>query len=348
MSPLPTQKTARRLNIADQTIFLYGKPKLGKTSWCAGAEDILFLATEPGLKGLTVYEEPIDSWAKFKEKCREIAAGGHPFKTVAIDTIDNLWKFCVDDVCQRHGVEHQADVGYGKGYDLIGGAFHRVLTKLCQMPYGVIMVSHAEEREIETPTGKIMRTTPTIPARAQKIVLGMADMILFYDIGFKTVDDKRVATHVLRTRTSERYEAGDRTGCLPGTIDLGDDPAQSYARFLAAYVKGGGSAGGGGPLAPTGETSKTFDDEAPAQPEAPPLPTDSQAPPPPEGAPTAVTPAERLGRVRASLASATSTAEYSQVLADAKKTLSKSELESMRGEFSDRKRSLVAPEAVAP
>ena len=106
----------------------------------------------------------------------------------------------------------------------------RVLTKLAFLPYGLYLVSHSQEKEIETKTGKYIRTIPTLPDKARKIVLGMADLILFCDLQVSTDESgKSVLRRVMRTKPNLYYEAGDRTGRLPETIDM------NFQVFLEAF-----------------------------------------------------------------------------------------------------------------
>ena len=217
MSILPTTKTPPKPSLADLTVLVYGQTKIGKSTFCANADRALFLATEPGLNALDVYQVPIQSWVELRNACGEIEKGGHPFRTVIIDTIDNAYKFCTDYMLKEHDVEHESDMGYGKGYALINNEFQRVLTKLAFLPYGLFLVSHAKDIEIDSRTGKYHRIVPTLPDKARKIVLGMVDMVLYCDL--EDADDKSTS-RVIRTKPSKYYEAGDRTGRLPETLDL--------------------------------------------------------------------------------------------------------------------------------
>jgi len=61
-------------------------------------------------------------------------------------------------------------------------------------------------------------------------VLGIADLILFCDL--ETIagpDGQPTMRRVMRTKPSPYWEAGDRTGRLPATIDL------DYDAFVAAF-----------------------------------------------------------------------------------------------------------------
>jgi hypothetical protein len=201
------------------------------STWCSQAEGALFLATEAGLNNLDVYQVPIGTWDDLLAACKEIADGKHPFKTIIIDTVDNAYRMCSEHVCQKFKIEHESDLGYGKGYALINNEFYRVLNKLALLPYGLFLVSHSQEKELETRTGKLTRIVPTLPEKARKIVLGMVDIILFGDLDTSVGEDGKPTTRrVLRTKPSLHYEAGDRTGRLPEVIDL------DFKKFAEAYA----------------------------------------------------------------------------------------------------------------
>jgi len=230
---LPTQKTPPRNGLSDLTVLVYGLPKAGKSTFCSHSDGALFLATEAGLNSLEVFQTPISSWEQFLAACREVSEGKHKFKTIIVDTIDNAYKFCSEYICAKHKIEHESDFGYGKGWALVNNEFYRVLNKLSMLPYGLFMVSHAQDKEMETRTGKYVKTVPTLPDKARKLVLGMSDMILFCDLDSSTDKDGNM-THrrVIRSKPSRYYEAGDRTGYLPEVIDL------DFHKFIVAFESG--------------------------------------------------------------------------------------------------------------
>ena len=230
MPLLPTTKTAPKNSLADLTVMVYGQTKIGKTTLCSQAEGALFLATEPGLNALDVFQVPILTWDDLLIVCAEISEGNHAFKTVIIDTIDNAYKFCTDYILKKFKIEHESDLGYGKGYAIVNNEFQRVITKLAFLPYGLFLISHAKETEMDSRTGKYTRVVPTLPEKARKIVLGMADMVLFCDLEVQTGSDGEPnIRRVIRTKPSLYYEAGDRTGRLPETLDI------YFSSFLEAF-----------------------------------------------------------------------------------------------------------------
>jgi hypothetical protein len=227
---LPTTKTKPKSSLSDLTALVYGPSKIGKSTWCSHADKAIFLATEPGLNALEVFQSPITCWEDLLKACAELAEGKHDFKTVIVDTVDILYRMCSEHICQKFKIEHESDLGYGKGYALINNEFQRVLTKLAFLPMGLIMISHSQEREIETRTGKMTRIVPTLPEKARKLVTGLVDLVLFCDLeSKKDGEDKTTHQRVMRTKPSPNYDAGDRTGRLPEMIPL------DFPTFIKAF-----------------------------------------------------------------------------------------------------------------
>jgi hypothetical protein len=118
---------------------------------------------------------------------------------------------------------------WGKGYSLVNDEFLRALTKLSLLPYGLWMTSHSQEKEIKSRTGSITKVSPTLASSARKIVLGMSDFILYAE-SVQTKDKGEL--RVLHTKPTENYEAGDRTGRLPATMEF------KFATFLDKFNGG--------------------------------------------------------------------------------------------------------------
>lgn len=228
---LPTEKSRKANDLAQQTILVYGAPKLGKSSLASRFPDALFLECEPGLNQLEVFKIPTYSWEDVLAACKLIAAGEHNFKTIVIDTVDNAFKYCSEHVCAKHNIEYEGDMPHGKGWALVKNEWHRVLTRLASLPYGVVLISHAQDKTVETRTGEYSKTQPSLPDRARNVVLGLVDMILYCDtITRKDAAGNVTTARVIRTKPHPTYEAGDRTGRLPDVLPL------SFEAFWRAFT----------------------------------------------------------------------------------------------------------------
>ncbi|MBX3387189.1 MAG: ATP-binding protein [Phycisphaeraceae bacterium] len=227
---LPTTRSTPTTSLATKTTLLYGQPKIGKSTFASQFPDALFLECEPGLGELSVFKIPTYTWDDFLAACRLVAAGEHNFRTIVVDTADNAFRSCSEHVCAKHNIEYEGDLPHGKGWSFVKSEWHRVLTRLASLPYGLVLISHAVDRQIETRTGEYTKTVPSLPDRARQVVLGLVDMILFCDtVARKDERGQTAVQRVIRTKPHPTYEAGDRTGRLPDTLPL------DYAAFARCF-----------------------------------------------------------------------------------------------------------------
>jgi SpoVK/Ycf46/Vps4 family AAA+-type ATPase len=68
--PLPQAKTPPKKKMEEQTILIYGPPKIGKSTLASQFDNPLFLATEAGLNALEVFQVPIPTWDDFLVSCK--------------------------------------------------------------------------------------------------------------------------------------------------------------------------------------------------------------------------------------------------------------------------------------
>lgn len=227
MSLLPTTKTKPQTDFEKYTTLLYGAPKTGKSTLASQFEKPLFLATEAGLNALATYNVEIESWEKFLEACAEIAAGKHGFKTIVIDTVDNLFQLCSAYICKKNNIQHESELDWGKGWKLVKEEFARAVVKLSLQPYGLVLISHAEPEEIKTRTGTLTKWRPTMPKQAKEKILPMCDFVFYCAIELTVEGEQRF----LRTKPSENWDAGDRTGKLPAVLPM------DYKAIKGAFEK---------------------------------------------------------------------------------------------------------------
>ena len=228
---LPTERTKPTTDLSANTLLVYGPPKVGKSTFASRFPGALFFECEPGLNQLEVYKIPTYTWPDFLSACKLVAAGGHPFKTIVIDTCDNAFKFCSDHICAQNNIQYEGDLDHGKGWAFVKNEWHRVLTRLASLPLGLVLISHAQDKTVKTRTDEYVKTQPSLPDRARGVVLGLVDMILYCDtVTRKGRDGQLVVDRVIRTKPNPAYEAGDRTGRLPEMLPL------DFEAFQKAFI----------------------------------------------------------------------------------------------------------------
>jgi hypothetical protein len=209
------------------SFLFYGPVKVGKSKLISTFPGVVFCQTEPGLRFISARKTLVNDWISFKlyVKLVEKKARLGKLKLVAIDTVDNLYRFCYEYVAEREGWSHPSEEGFGKGYDAIESEFRHWVTRLTNGSWGVCFISHAKEAEVKSRSTEITKTMPTLPKTGLKVISPICDFIFY--LGFRTdvsessgkkveVDSRRVVV----TKPSETLEAGDRSGLLPKYLPL--------------------------------------------------------------------------------------------------------------------------------
>jgi len=221
---LPKTRTEKEKNYLKKIYTIYGTPKSGKTTVASQFGDdlhnkVLFFATEPGHKFQEIYKfQNVDGseptkWHDFLDCCRELVAEEHDFKMLAVDTVDNLWDWCADYIKNKHSIEHESDLGFGKGYALIREEFMKPIKYLGQIGMGLLFISHEKTMEREIGPRKVTFTDTTMPNSAKKVILGLSDYIFYF---YQDTEGKRL----IRSKGNENFNAGDRSGKLPELMPM--------------------------------------------------------------------------------------------------------------------------------
>jgi hypothetical protein len=218
---LNLQPTVVSRDLRGKIVMFYGDPKSGKTSNAVKFPKHLLLAFEKGYNALNnVMAQPINRWSEFKQVLKQLKDPKvkERFETVIIDTADIAWDLCEKFICQREGVEKIGDIPYGAGYGLVEKEFDEALRSIPLLDYGLVMISHAEDKEFTDENGQsYQKIVPTLPKRARKIVTRMADIIGYS----RTVQDQDGNTRVnLYMRGTPRFEAGSRWKYTPPYIEF--------------------------------------------------------------------------------------------------------------------------------
>jgi hypothetical protein len=233
---LPTELSTSFKAIHQLFILLYGQPKIGKTEFAhhAGQGKALYLALEPGQDFLPTFNLPVTNWQDFEQVCNALRAGRDlPYSSVVVDTVDILHKLCAEDILKKKNIEHEGDLAMGKGYNLVNRQFlHGIQTILatCRLRgWGCIFISHA--RDAIDGSGAIK---PGLPTTSYNMLSAACDMILYM---YAFQHKEKGTVRAFGTKPNGRFDAGDRTGCLPAVLELGKNGQETFQIFQDAYGK---------------------------------------------------------------------------------------------------------------
>ena len=194
---------------------------LGKTTTATKFPHHLLLAFEKGYNAIPgAMAQPINSWSEFRKVLRQLKDSEvqKKFETIIIDTADIAYDYCEKYICSNAGVDTIGDIGYGKGYTLVGKEFDEALRSIVQMNYGLVLISHATDKTFTDELGKeYNQIVPTLGTRPRNIVSRMCDIIAYS----RAVQDAEGHTSTkLFMRGTPRYVAGSRFKYTPDYIDF--------------------------------------------------------------------------------------------------------------------------------
>lgn len=231
----------------DHLIWLYGRPKIGKTKLINCIDGIYLLPTEPGFKNRKIRKTSIPNWATFRKFIEYMER--HPKKVATvdmwgIDTVDNLGKFCMQYVCGREGIGHPTDEEWGKGWEAYRDEFTHWILRLCVMDPGVIFVSHEVDKEVTSRSIKITKSMPALPKTTYQVINNLVDLTLRMAFAGTNIKPRKKKagenvifkeSRCLYTKPTETMDAGDRTGLLPEMIPFKKE--RDAVRKIVSYFE---------------------------------------------------------------------------------------------------------------
>ena len=207
--------------------FIYGPPKVGKTTLAAQMPGALLLAFEKGYSALPgVMAQDVTTWGEMKQVYRELKKPEvqETFKTIVVDTVDIAADLCQKYICNQLGIDNMGDGGWGtNSWSKYKKEFEDVFRGLTMMGYAVVFISHSKTGVDKDQNGKEYGyTKPTTQSSALQIIENMTDL---YAYARSYVDangeEKRVLT--LRSPAGSGISCGCRFRYIAPEVALNYD-----------------------------------------------------------------------------------------------------------------------------
>lgn len=195
--------------------------KTGKTTIASKFPKALLLAFETGYLAIPgIMAQPINKWSEFKQVLKQLKdnKAHEQFDNLIIDTVDIAYDLCEKYICNQEGVDTINQIPYGGGYAKAGKEFDEALRSIPQMGYGLVMISHSQDKTFKDENGEeYNQIVPTLANRPRLIVDRMSDIIGYAH----PVQEEDGSTHtVLYMRGTPRFIAGSRFKYTPNKIEF--------------------------------------------------------------------------------------------------------------------------------
>ena len=174
---LPENKKVNRDATSNLKVWVYGQPNIGKTTFASQFPDVLMLNTDGNYKGVDSPVVPITDWEQFVKVVEEILEGKHEFKSIVIDLVEDVYVYCKNYYCTKLKIDHEADLGYGKGWTKFKDEFNEIFRGLTQLGYAVFFIGHDKETLTQLSDGTpISLIRPALTKSVKEVITGMADI----------------------------------------------------------------------------------------------------------------------------------------------------------------------------
>ena len=190
----------------------------------------------------------------------------HPYKLLAIDTINGAERLCHEHVCQREfsgDFGEKGFTGFMRGFEISLADWRQLLSKLDELrekrKMTVFLLCHTKVSTFKNPEGADYdRYSPDMHAKTWSLTHKWADVVLFGNFsaavvgqrGKEEMDPSKKGKgkggnlRILLTERTAAYDAKNRLG-LPAEVDMGDDARSSFENFKNA-VKAAKESGANG------------------------------------------------------------------------------------------------------
>lgn len=211
-------------DLTGYVIGIYSRPGAGKTTFASQAEKALFLATEIGYKAIPgVMGQPINTWSDFLIAVSQLRRpeAKEKYKTIVIDTLDELVFLATEHVLQQNGVKDLSEVPFGKAYNMLEDTLRKPFRQLVEN-YGLILLAHDTSKQDEEDE-KVRYATLNFNKKVKRIVMGLLDLLVYVEM--KRGEDDRI----MHFQSSELWEAKTRFA------DIEPSAIFSYDNFVKVF-----------------------------------------------------------------------------------------------------------------
>ena len=234
---LPKNERRDIQKIEKKTVWLYGAPFSGKTTFANNFPDPLMLNTDGnikfvdapyiGIKDQVTVEgrltNRILAWKVFKDTILELEKKQNDFKTIIVDLLEDCYEHCRLYMYDQMGISHESDDSF-RAWDKVLVEYLSTIKRLMNLDYeNIILISHEDTSKDITKKGgdKITAIKPNLREKVANKIAGMVDIVA------RVVADDNV--RILSFKTNEVIFGGGRLNVKTNEIPL------DYSEFLKVY-----------------------------------------------------------------------------------------------------------------
>ena len=125
---------------------VYAEPGVGKSTFASKAPNVFFITTDGNFQWLDLPEEQhveISNWNQFVKINELLATEDFDWcETVVVDLLEDVYRLCEDDFCNKNKIQFIGDLDWGKGYNIVKKDFDIEMSRLINLPKNIIFLLH--------------------------------------------------------------------------------------------------------------------------------------------------------------------------------------------------------------
>ena len=229
-------------------ILLYGEPKIGKTTFAAGAPSPVFITLDGGTTELDVarYPRP-ESFDEFREALDDVATNGvtNGFRTLVVDPLAHVEPLIASKITEGKQVNTRTwGGGYGAYENSVRDHVRLIfadLERVRDAGLNILLIGHARVKKFANPEGSDFDVydldceSKEMNAKsfqlATAVLFARREVFARQEEGSKKFKAYGAAGHMLYTASTAAFRAGNRWG-LPPVMPL------SWPTFAAEMTRG--------------------------------------------------------------------------------------------------------------
>lgn len=228
MATLPKNERRVQQTPSKRTMWLYGSPFSGKTTFADSAPDPLMLNTDGNAVYVTAPYVSIQdevtvmgritkrkfAWEVFKDYIEELEKGQSDFKTIVVDLVNDTYEMCRLYMYDKLGITHESDDTF-RAWDKVRTEYLSTMRRVLHLPYeNIILISHEDStKDLTKKSGE--KITSIKPKMNDKVADALAGMVGF--VGRVYVDNEE---HLLSIKSDEVIYGGGRLGMSDVVVPL--------------------------------------------------------------------------------------------------------------------------------
>lgn len=231
MATLPKNERRTVTAPTKRTMWIYGAPFSGKTTFADSAPNPLMLNTDGNAVYVTAPYVSIQdevtkngriikrtmAWEVFKDYIEELETGGNDYQTIVVDLVNDTYEMCRLYMYDKLGITHESDDTF-RAWDKVRTEYLSTMRRVLHLPYeNIVLLSHEDStKDLTKKSGE--KITSVKPKMADKVADSLAGMVGF--VGRAYVDDGK---HLLSIKSDEVIYGGGRLGVSDVVVPLAWD-----------------------------------------------------------------------------------------------------------------------------